>query len=570
MDLGVSGLVSGFDWRSMVNQLSDVERAPQRRLRTEQGTLQQKNTAYGAIQTQLSTLMSKAQDLSKPELFDSRLAVPSDTTIATATSATNSAVGSYTFAVTQLATSSVQRGADDAGNRLSVTDDVSGVTLNSAGFSIPVTAGVFTVNGKRIDVATTDTLQQVFDKISSATGGVVSASYSSSEDKIHLNASGGVPVVLGSSNDTSNFLAVARLNNNNSDTVTSGARLGAVRSSATLDSANFRIAVSDGGSGAGKFRVNGVDIAFNASSDSVNDVLARINNSSAGVTASYDSLNDRFTLTNKSTGDLGVALENVTGNFLTATGLASGTLVHGQNLQYRLNDGADVLTSQSNTIDESSSGVVGLSLSVLKAGTVTVQVGADTAKIKQAIVDFVAEFNKSHGLIDNYTASSTDKTGKVTAAILAGDRDAFDLSGALRSLGNGKVTGLSGTISLLSDLGYASNSTDNSLALSDSTALDTALSGNLAAVKDFFTQSTTGFASRAYDFLKKTADLDGTLDAKQKVLGKQVTDIDDQVADQERFVQTNRSAMIDRFVAMETAQAHINQQLQLLNQKFGS
>ncbi|MBI1842898.1 MAG: flagellar filament capping protein FliD, partial [Verrucomicrobia bacterium] len=240
------------------------------------------------------------------------------------------------------------------------------------------------------------------------------------------------------------------------------------------------------------------------------------------------------------------------------------------NLQYRLNDGADVLTSQSNTIDESSSGVVGLSLSVLKAGTVTVQVGADTAKIKQAIVDFVAEFNKSHGLIDNYTASSTDKTGKVTAAILAGDRDAFDLSGALRSLGNGKVTGLSGTISLLSDLGYASNSTDNSLALSDSTALDTALSGNLAAVKDFFTQSTTGFASRAYDFLKKTADLDGTLDAKQKVLGKQVTDIDDQVADQERFVQTNRSAMIDRFVAMETAQAHINQQLQLLNQKFGS
>lgn len=570
MDFGVSGLVSGFDWRSMVNQLSDVERAPQRRLRTEQGTLQQKNTAYGAMQSQLSTLMSRAKALTDAKLFDSRAATPSDTTVASATSSTNSAVGTYKFEITQLATSSALRGTADAGNRLSVTDDVSGVALSSAGFSTAVTAGVFTVNGKRVDLASGDTLQQVFDKISAATGGVVSASYSSSDDKIHLNSNTVAPVVLGSSNDTSNFLSVARLNNNNTGSVVSSASLGAVRSTGTLNSANFRIGVSDGGAGAGKFRINGVDIAFSAASDSVGDVLGRINNSTAGVTASYDSLNDRFMLTNKGSGDLGVALEDVTGNFLAASGLGSGTLVRGQNLQYRLNDGTDLLTSQSNTIDESSSGVTGLSVSALKAGTVTVQVGADTTKIKQAIVDFVSEFNKSHGLIDNYTASSTDKSGKVTASILAGDRDAFDISSALRSLGNGKVTGASGTVSLLSDLGYASNSTDNSLTLNDSTALDTALSGNLAAVKDFFTKASTGFASRAYDFLKKTADTDGTLDAKQKVLGKQVTGIDDQVTEQERFVQANRSAMIDRFVVMETAQARINQQLQLINQRFGA
>ena len=89
MDFGVSGLVSGFDWRSMVNQLSDVERAPQRRLRTEQGTLQQKNTAYGAMQSQLSTLMSRAKALTDAKLFDSRAATSSDTTVASATSSTN-------------------------------------------------------------------------------------------------------------------------------------------------------------------------------------------------------------------------------------------------------------------------------------------------------------------------------------------------------------------------------------------------------------------------------------------------------------------------------------------------
>ena len=181
----------------MVDQLAEVERAPQRRTRTEQNTLQQRNTAYKAVQSQLSTLMSKAKALSDPTLFDSRQATPSDATIATATSATNSAVGTYKFDITQLATSATQRGADDAGSRLSVTDDVSSVSLSGAGFSVPVTAGVFTVNGKRMDVASGDTLQQVFDKITAATGGVVSSTYSSSEDKIHLDATGGVPGYAG-------------------------------------------------------------------------------------------------------------------------------------------------------------------------------------------------------------------------------------------------------------------------------------------------------------------------------------------------------------------------------------
>jgi flagellar hook-associated protein 2 len=123
--------------------------------------------------------------------------------------------------------------------------------------------------------------------------------------------------------------------------------------------------VSDGGSGAGEFKINGVSIAFNASADSVSGVLARINNSSAGVIASYDSVNDRFTLTNKTTGDMGIAFEDVTGNFLAATKLSSGSLQRGNNLLYTLDDGAE-LVSQSNTITEASSGLAGLSVTARK------------------------------------------------------------------------------------------------------------------------------------------------------------------------------------------------------------
>jgi hypothetical protein len=38
----------------------------------------------------------------------------------------------------------------------------------------------------------------------------------------------------------------------------------------------------------------------------------------------------------------------------------------------------------------------------------------------------------------------------------------------------------------------------------------------------------------------------------------------------ERVIQNNQQTMIDSFVAMEQTQAQINQQLQFLNQRFGT
>ncbi|MBM3847902.1 MAG: hypothetical protein FJ405_16655, partial [Verrucomicrobia bacterium] len=93
---------------------------------------------------------------------------------------------------------------------------------------------------------------------------------------------------------------------------------------------------------------------------------------------------------------------------------------------------------------------------------------------------------------------------------------------------------------------------------------------NLASVRDFLSQTTTGMASRLNDYLIKTTDDDGTIDDKQTVLGAQSISIDNQIADLERQVQARRTAMISSFVTMEQAQARINQQLQYINQRFGS
>jgi flagellar hook-associated protein 2 len=567
MDLGISGLASGFDWRSLVDQLADVERAPEKRLLSEQTTIQQRNNAFSAIKTQLGVLQNRIKALKETSLFDARGVTVSKTSAATASAGAGTPLGSYSFNVTQLAASSSRQGTADIGAKLSATNDVSGLVLSDAAFVNAVTAGTFTVNGKQISVATTDTLQGVFDKISTATGGAVTGSYDSATDRIQLG--GASEIVLGSATDTSNFLQAAKLGNNGTGSVTSSAQLGAVRLAKELSAANFATAVTDGGAGAGEFKINGVSISFNAATDSLSNVLSRINNSSAGVLASYDSINDRVVLSNKATGDVGIAIEDVTGNFAAASGLSAGALQRGRNLLYSVNGGG-TLSSQTNTISEASSGIPGLSVAVLAQDSFTVDVAVDSSKIKTAVSDFVAEYNKTQALINTNTASSTDAKGKVTAGTLSGDRDASEINLTLRRLTTGDVSGLSGTIIRLDALGFASNGNDDALATSDTAKLDSAIANNLAGLKDFFTNATGGFAVAFNNYLDHTIGEEGTLVTHQTNLTRQVKDIDTQVADIEKLVLANRQRLIDSFISMETAQQKINSQLQYLAKTFNT
>lgn len=566
MDLSLSGLASGFDWQTMVDQLIAVERAPEDRLRVEQTTLQQQNSAYTSIKTQLSVLQNRIAVLKEPGLFQSRQPLSSDDTIASATAGTGTTLGAYAFDFTQLATAAKQVGASGMGSSLSASNDVSSLVLSDAAFSTGVTEGKFTVNGKQITITTADTLQQVFDNISAATSGAVTGSYDAVSDRISLNSAS--PIVLGSATDSSNFLQVARLHNNGTGVIASSAQLGVIKQSASLSAANFATAISDGGAGAGEFKINGVSITYSVG-DSAATLLKRINDSAAGVSAAYDTVNDRFVLSNKITGDIGLGLEDVTGNFLAATGLSGGTLERGQNLRYTI-DGGSELISQSNTITESSSGIAGLSVTALAEGAATVTVSTDTAKIKTAINDFLTEYNKTQSGIDTQTASTTDAKGKVTAGILASDGDAAEIATRLRRLVTDQVAGLGTVLNQLEDMGIVSNGNDNTLKLDDETKLDAALANHLTTVETLFTDPTNGLAVKLNDYLEKTAGESGSLVGKQDNLIRAATDIDTQIADMERIILSNRQRMVDSFVAMETAQSLLNQQLKFLEQRFGT
>lgn len=564
--LSMSGLASGINWTSIVSEMLTEQAAPETQMTTEETTDENTDSAFQTIGTDLTTLSTDLSTLTAPGFFGTRTTSISDPSVASATAATGTPLGNYTFDVTQLATDSVQVGAAASGT-LSPTDDVSSLVLSDAGFATPVTAGTFTVNGQTINVTTGETLQSVFDSINSATNGAVTGSYDSTTDEITLSSNNDTPITLGSDTDTSNFLQSAELYNNGTDTITSTAPLGGVNLSDTLSNANLSTAINTGVSGQGEFTINGVPITY-SSSDTVTGVLQAINSSAAGVTATYDSLNNRFELTDTDAGDVGISMQDVTGNFLAATGLSSGTLQAGSNLEYSINGGG-TLTSQSNTIDASSSGLTGLSITALGTGSTTVSVASDTTTIASAITNVVNDYNAVQNYISGQTATSTNATtGTVTPGLLTGNMTAEGIMTQLRQLFDASP-GTTPGVENLSDLGIASNGNNNTLALTSST-LDSVLGSNLTAVENLFTDPTTGIGTALTSYINSVNNPNGTLANAEASMKTQANSMATSISNLQSQLSTEQTTLDSQFTAMETAIESVNTEKEVLNDYFSS
>ncbi len=569
--LQLSGLASGFDWKSLVDSLMELERAPITRLQAEKTVNDRKVSALSGLNTRLAELKTATTALKTSGLFNGRSAASTTTNsnwLATASSGT--ATGNYTFNILELATNTRRVGANDVGMGIAPTADVSGVTLATLPTSTAVKAGTFTVNGSAITVDLTDSLADVFTEISTATGGTVTAAYNPATDRIELNSAS--EIVLGAANDTSNFLAVTRLGNNGTGTVSSTTALGTTRLSTPLVDARLKNAITAvDGSGAGSFSINGVSITYNVNTDSLSSILARINSSSAGVSASFDSMNDRVVLTNKTTGDVGLSVSEAAGGFLDAIGLtSSSTLERGKNARYTVNGGPE-LSSASNTLDGGSHGIEGLSVTARSQTSESIAVTANTAAMRTAIDTFITKFNAVQTYIDEQTKVTTSN-GKVTAALLSSNREIQEWARTLRTSAFGSIAGLDGTIKRLDDLGIDFTSGTSNLTVKDASKLDAALLNNAGDIERFFNLDSTGFSAKFLTFIDNTTGLTGTggaLGSQTTALNNSSKNIDEQIAAIERQLVQRRSQMEAGFIAMETAQAQLQQMQAQLTNAFG-
>ena len=563
----VSGLLakSSFDWKVIVDQLIAAESKPIERLETTKTANTEQTTALAAIKTAFTELQDSVQAMRADDIFSLRT-VSSDLASTTwkTTSASGTPVGSYAFSVSRLATKAQQVGAANIGQALNTVNDVSGLTLANLNTATAITAGMFTVNGAQVNVATTDSLADVFAAVATATGGNVTGSYDAATDKISFTSGNSGEIILGSSVDSSNFLSAMKLSNNGGSTVASSDRLGTVKLfTATI--ANSGLATPVGGSGT--FAINGVSIGYDASVDRMGDLLSRINRSAAGVTVAYDSTADRFTLTNSKTGDSGVGMSDPSG-LLAALGLTTGggaSFVRGVNAQFSVNGGATI-TSSTNTLGADIHGITGLSVNVDSLSVQTLRVQSDGAAMATYVSNFVTKFNEVQDKIAADTQVVVSGT-KVSKAVLAGNREVEAWSRRLRSLAFDVIGGLGGSVKRLDDLGIDFNGTTSRLVIKSPDKLTAALAEKPNEVSDFFLKPTTGFVARMYSGLTNLMRDDTT---QQNNLGKTNLNLDEQIARLKVKLEQQRETLTNAFIKMLEAQSLAESQNKTLLDAFSN
>ncbi|BET65953.1 hypothetical protein ASA1KI_08710 [Opitutales bacterium ASA1] len=568
--LQLSGLASGFDWKSVVDQLIELQRVPQTRLSTEKSNNNTKLTTFSTLRTKLTNLEAATKALSADSVFGKRTVSTSDSALGwNVTAGSGAGAGAYRIDVSKLATQTTRTGATGVSGSIASSNDVSELLVSEMKLTSSVTDGFFTVNGARVEVAGTDSLQDVFDRISSATGGAVTASYDSASDKVTL--SGSSPVTLGSGVDTSNFLYALELFNNGGTSVTSATRIGTISLDDSLADAGLAGALSGvDEDGNGSFAVNGETIAYNIETDSLRSLMSRVNQSAAGVVMSYDSGQDRFVFANRSTGDVGMAATDTEGTLLQVLGLGSGaTVVRGTNAEFSVNGGGTIV-SASNALTAEQLGVPGLAVTATKEGSQTVTVSSDTKSVDTAVRSFISAFNDVQSYINIQTDVSVSSNGTVRAATLAGNQELSSMGRELRGLAFGAVSGMESTISRLESIGIDFSGNSAELSVRDEAKLANALSGNLEEVSKLFSGSAGSIGSRMTSYIERVTGTSGTLDIQVKSIERQNRSLDTQIADIERRLEAERTRLEASFIAMEEAQSLMSSQLAALNGALGS
>jgi flagellar hook-associated protein 2 len=161
MSISVSGLISGLDTDSIISELLTVQQQPILNLQEREADYQVQLSAYGSLQSTLSSLKSAAEAIEEASDFTAFTATSGDTDLFDASASESATPGSHKITVTQLAEA----------HKLKSTSFSNGEEVGEGTMHLKVGSGS-TVD---IVVAASDTIDQVAQAINDAEAGVQAA-----------------------------------------------------------------------------------------------------------------------------------------------------------------------------------------------------------------------------------------------------------------------------------------------------------------------------------------------------------------------------------------------------------
>lgn len=313
-------------------------------------------------------------------------------------------------------------------------------------------------------------------------------------------------------------------------------------------------------------------ITINSANNTLSGIRDAINEANIGVTASIVNDGDdanpyRLVLTSNKTGVSNSMKIAVSGDASLSSLLShnpAGTqnldeTVTASNANLKVNGVA--VSKDSNTVTDV---VHGVTLNLLKesASAVKLTVARDTSTISTSVSDFVKAYNELAAALKAETAY--DEAAKKGAA-LQGDATIRSLQSQLRSILGSSVSGTSGFINTLSDIGVSFKK-DGTLELNQ-TKLDTAMADNFSDLSILFT-SENGYLTRLLDFTSDTLASNGSLANRTNGIGRTIADISSRRADMEERLVVIERRYRAQFVALDAMLTSMNSTSQFLTQQL--
>ncbi len=301
------------------------------------------------------------------------------------------------------------------------------------------------------------------------------------------------------------------------------------------------------------------DVTISAGS-TLADVRDQINaDKESGVTASIvnDGTGYRLALSSKETGQ-DASLEGFSG--LASLTMDAATQRSGQNAELNVNGIA--ITSKTNRVEEAIQGVT-LDLTAVSGNPVTLVIERDEASLKEAINDFVKNYNEMKSTVGRMTAYNGE--GEISGE-LVGDRTVRTIENRLRrditdNLGTGDIT-------RLSQLGIAID--EKGRLKVDEDKLDDAIANNPEGLSAFFAGDTKegGFAGRLNTTLKSITAEDGIIQSSVTSAEQRVDSLDVRKLRMEASIERSTERYRKQFGQLDGLIAQMNSMSSYLSQQF--
>lgn len=585
----VRGLGSGLDYDTWITKLVAVKQADIDTVSAKVTSTKTQEKTMSSLEDDYSNLLDAIETftdaLSTNDVFNQKTTT-SSTTAVTATAGFSATNQTFSVYVSQLATVTTAASANNVASYASSTTKISDISSGS------IDVGYFSVyvNGtqNKITVTSDETMGDVVNAISSTLGS--SGTVGISNGKLTITAADSTTsITMGSSSDTSNFLDVMALEKTTTSTTgitsyTSSNSVYETNTSAVLTNARFAAdAAGDTQVKEGTFYINGKEFKISSTATTtvttntttgststtvvaattLKSLVSQINSSNAGVTAYWDAAAGKLTLTSKDTGATNIDVSAGTSNFTDVMGLTSSTWntdgslkstsiidssqTLGKNAKVKIN--GTTVTSASNSIDSSVSGLTGVTLKVSAttdtAATVTVK--PDTAKIEDALTSFVNALNTV--IVHSDKATATDGN-------LYGETILNTIRNKVRTLATSSIGGVSlAKLGITTgEIGTSVKADTNQLTINSTTMESYLTSGDLDKIKTLLVGdgSTEGIFTKMKTVVKNATDAtEGFFTTREASFEKQVKRLNDKVDSMNTDLKSYQKQLEAKFSAMD-------------------